>query len=87
MATYVLAPNGKVIKNSGNDTVEYSESAKDNKNKIKTYIVEPSLTFIFDRLYPYIVLTCVIFFLLIMLCIIILFIFIRNHQNLIKFSS
>ncbi len=57
---------------------------EENKNKIKTYIVEPSLTFIFDRLYPYIVLTCVIFFLLIMLCIIILFIFIRNHQNLIK---
>ena len=40
MATYVLAPNGKVIKNSGNDTVEYSESAKDNKNKITNVVVE-----------------------------------------------
>ena len=50
------------------------------KNKINTYIIEPSFTYIFDRLYPYIVLTCIIFILLLFATIIIIIILIRNNK-------
>jgi hypothetical protein len=50
----------------------------DTQNKIKTYIIEPSFSFIFDRLYPYIILTAVIFLLLLLLTILILFFLLRN---------
>jgi hypothetical protein len=56
----------------------------ENKKKIQTYIVEPSFTYIFDRFYPYIILTAIIFILLLLLSIIVLFIFIKNHQQLLK---
>ena len=32
-------------------------SKEDTKKKINTYLIEPSFTYIFDRLYPYIILT------------------------------
>jgi hypothetical protein len=50
----------------------------DTQNKIKTYIIEPSFSFIFDRLYPYIILTALIFLLLLLLTILILFFLLRN---------
>lgn len=56
----------------------------ENKKKIQTYIVEPSFTYVFDRFYPYIILTAVIFILLLLLSIVVLFIFIKNHQQLLK---
>ncbi len=55
---------------------------EDNKKKLNTYIIEPSFTFIFDRLYPYIILTAIIFCLLLLLFIILIFILIRNQQSL-----
>lgn len=56
----------------------------ENKKKIQTYIVEPSFTYVFDRFYPYIILTAVIFILFLLLSIVVLFIFIKNHQQLLK---
>ena len=50
----------------------------DTQKKIKTYIIEPSFSFIFDRLYPYIILTIIIFLLLLLLTILILFFLLRN---------
>jgi hypothetical protein len=50
----------------------------DTQIKIKTYIIEPSFSFIFDRLYPYIILTALIFLLLLLLTILILFFLLRN---------
>ena len=44
-------------------------SKDDTKKKINTYIIEPSFTYIFDRLYPYIILTAVIFVLILLMAI------------------
>lgn len=58
---------------------------EENKKKMNTYIIEPSFTYIFDRLYPYILLTSIIFILLLLLFIVLIFILIRNHTN--KFQT
>jgi hypothetical protein len=58
-----------------------SEVSKDEtKKKINTYIIEPSFTYIFDRLYPYILLTSIIFVLILLMAIIIIIILIRNYK-------
>ena len=55
-------------------------SKEEMKNKINTYIIEPSFTYIFDRLYPYIILTSIIFVLLLLMVIIIIIILIHNNK-------
>jgi hypothetical protein len=55
-------------------------SKEDTKTKINTYIIEPSFTYIFDRLYPYIILTSIIFVLILLMAIIIIIILIRNSR-------
>ena len=58
-----------------------TEVSKDEiKTKINTYIIEPSFTYIFDRLYPYIILTSIIFVLILLMAIIIIIILIRNNK-------
>ena len=58
-----------------------SEVSKDEtKKKINTYIIEPSFTYIFDRLYPYILLTFIIFSLILLMAIIIIIILVRNNR-------
>ena len=39
-------------------------SQKNVKEKLNTHLVEPSLTYLFERMYPYIILTSIIFILL-----------------------
>jgi hypothetical protein len=56
-------------------------SKEDTKKKINTYIIEPSFTYIFDRLYPYILVTAIIFVLILMMAIVIIIILIRNNKN------
>jgi hypothetical protein len=57
-----------------------SEVSKDEtKQKINTYIIEPSFTYIFDRLYPYIILTFIIFILILLMAIIIIILLIHNN--------
>ena len=58
-----------------------TEVSKDEtKTKINTYIIEPSFTYIFDRLYPYLILTLIIFILILLMAIIIIIILIRNYK-------
>ena len=58
-----------------------SEVSKDEtKKKINTYLIEPSFTYIFDRLYPYIILTAIIFVLILLMAIIIIIILIHNNK-------
>lgn len=55
-------------------------SKDDTKKKINTYLIEPSFTYIFDRLYPYIILTFIIFILILLMAIIIIIILVRNNK-------
>ena len=55
-------------------------SKDETKKKINTYIIEPSFTYIFDRLYPYIILTAIIFLLILLMAIIIIIILVRNNK-------
>ncbi len=58
-----------------------SEVSKDEtKKKINTYIIEPSFTYIFDRLYPYILVTAIIFVLILMMAGVTIIILIRNNK-------
>jgi hypothetical protein len=58
-----------------------TELSKDEtKKKINTYIIEPSFTYIFDRLYPYIILTCIIFVLILLMAIVIIIILLRAEK-------
>jgi hypothetical protein len=58
------------------DEVSKEETTK----KINTYIIEPSFTYLFDRLYPYLVLTLIIFVLILLMAIVIIIILIRNYR-------
>lgn len=59
-----------------------TEISKDeNKKKINTYLIETSFTYIFDRIYPYIILTSVIFILILLMAITIIVILIRNNKH------
>jgi len=53
-------------------------SKDETKKKLNTYLIEPSFTYLFDRMYPYIILTCVIFVLLLLMAITIIFLLIRK---------
>jgi hypothetical protein len=55
-------------------------SKDETKKKINTYIIEPSFTYVFDRLYPYIILTFVIFILILLMAIAIIVILIHNNK-------
>ena len=55
-------------------------SKYENKKKINTYLIEPSFTYIFDRLYPYIILTAIIFVLFLLMSITIIVILIHNSR-------
>jgi len=62
------------------DIVITEVSKDETKNKINTYIVEPSFTYIFDRLYQYLILTLVVFVLILLMAIIIIIILVRNYK-------
>jgi len=55
-------------------------SKEDTKNKINTYIIEPSFSYLFDRLYPYLILTFIIFVLILLMAIIIIILLIRSNK-------
>ena len=55
-------------------------SKEETKKKINTYIIEPSFTYIFDRLYPYLILTLIIFVLILLMAIIIIIILVRHNK-------
>lgn len=53
-------------------------SRKDIKEKLNTHLVEPSLTYLFERMYPYIIITSVIFILILLMAITTIYILIRK---------
>ncbi len=55
---------------------------EETQRRLTTYIIEPSFTFIFDRLYPYIILTALIFILILLLTILILFFLLRRNNSI-----
>ena len=55
-------------------------SKEETKKKVNTYIIEPSFTYIFDRLYPYIILTSIIFVLILLMAIVIIIILLRAEK-------
>lgn len=62
------------------DIIISEVSKDDTKKKINTYILEPSFTYIFDRLYPYILITAIIFVLILIMAIVTIIILIRNNK-------
>jgi hypothetical protein len=60
------------------DIVIKEISKDETKKKLNTYLIEPSFTYLFDRMYPYIILTCVIFVLLLLMAITIIFLLVRK---------
>lgn len=53
-------------------------SRKEIKEKLNTHLVEPSLTYLFERMYPYIIITSVIFILILLMAITTIYILIRK---------
>lgn len=49
------------------------------KDKIKSYLLEPSICYIIDKLYPYIIVTAIFFILILCLALLLLFISIRSN--------
>ena len=53
---------------------------EENLNKMKVFVIDPSIEYTFKRLYPYILITSVIFFLTFILAIIILFLILKSNN-------
>ncbi len=53
---------------------------EENLNKMKVFIIDPLIEYTFKKLYPYILITSIIFFLTFILEIIILFIIIKSNN-------
>ena len=57
------------------------ECKKDeNLNKMKVFVIDPLIEYTFKRLYPYILITSVIFFLTFILAIIILYLILKSNN-------
>ena len=52
----------------------------ENINKMKVFVIDPLIEYTFKRLYPYILITSVIFFLTFILAIIILFLILKSNN-------
>lgn len=52
---------------------------EDNKQQIKTYIIDPLICYILDRIYPYIFITATIFILILLLVVATLFFIIKKN--------
>ena len=53
---------------------------EENLNKMKVFVIDPLIEYTFKRLYPYILITSVIFFLTFILAIVILFLIIKSNN-------
>jgi hypothetical protein len=54
------------------------------KDKIKSYLLEPCICYIIDKLYPYIIVTAIFFILILCLALLLLFISIRSNIKIQK---
>jgi len=72
----------KLKKDLTNDLIDLiveEISKKEIKEKINTHIVDPSMTTIFERIYPYIIITSVIFILIFFMAITIIYLLIIKN--------
>ena len=53
---------------------------EENLNKMKVFVIDPLIEYTFKRLYPYILITSVIFFLTFILAIVILFLILKSNN-------
>ena len=53
---------------------------EENIDKMKVFVIDPLIEYTFKRLYPYILITSVIFFLTFILAIIILFLILKSNN-------
>ena len=73
------------MKNIKNHIFEYlieELSKEDNKKKMKAQVIDPLFIYILDKIYPYIIITSVIFILTFIIGILILFFIIRNKNTI-----
>ncbi len=61
------------------DVVIEEVSNETTQNKLSTYLIEPGITYLFHRLYPYILITFVIFILILVMAVIIIFLLVRKE--------
>ena len=54
------------------------------KDKIKTYLLEPSICYIINKIYPYLIVTAIFFILILLITIIMLFLIIRSNNIILK---
>jgi len=61
------------------DTFVKELKKEENIDKIKVHVVDPLVEYTYKKLYPYILITSVIFLLIFILAIVILFLIIKNN--------
>lgn len=54
------------------------------KNKIKSYLLDPSICYVLDKFYPYIIVTCIFFILILCVAFALLFLSIRSSIKIQK---
>ncbi len=52
----------------------------ENQTKIKTFILDPAICYILDKIYPYIFITCTIFIIFIMIFLYLLYLIFKIHK-------
>ena len=57
-------------------------SKEDNKKKMKATVIDPLFIYLLDKIYPYIIVTSIIFILTFIIGILILFFIIRNKNTI-----
>jgi len=63
------------------DVVIEEISNENTQNKLSTYVIEPGITYLFHRMYPYILITFVIFILILVMAVIIIFLLVRKEMK------
>ena len=53
---------------------------EENLNKMRVFVIDPLIEYTFKRLYPYILITSIIFFLTFILAIVILFLILKSNN-------
>ena len=73
-----------MLKDIANELVEYfiEEIKQDKyKDKIKIYLLDPSITYIINKCYPYVLIGCVLFILLFLISIAMFALIIKNTYH------
>jgi len=61
-----MSPPGTMIHNILDKTLQFFQESK-NRERIQTYCIDPLMRHVLDRLFPYIILTCILFTLILLM--------------------